>query len=286
MGQLETMISDLAEVASGAWETKSGSVSPENAVTTAFTSAIDTYVSSYHSACRTLSVTRGKKFSDLSQDLRRQIVFGLSEESLEDRRNFEERFRRSELEGHYQQFLIGDHTRWGKYVTALQAVDRWMVFTNLSPMLQVKLPYHRGCRETQPENLQLQARFAQKLGILESGQTFGDLEKRDRMMVDVGKRDNAYALKRLQEQHPETILASLKAIWNGYAAHLLYQGHPCNYRNIPTRYGEAIKSTVEIKFQEGREDDVNSLTVNEALEARSEERRVGKECRSRWSPYH
>src|SRR5438093_3583660 len=25
---------------------------------------------------------------------------------------------------------------------------------------------------------------------------------------------------------------------------------------------------------------------NEALSARSEERRVGKECRSRWSPYH
>ena len=24
----------------------------------------------------------------------------------------------------------------------------------------------------------------------------------------------------------------------------------------------------------------------EAIEARSEERRVGKECRSRWSPYH
>ena len=26
--------------------------------------------------------------------------------------------------------------------------------------------------------------------------------------------------------------------------------------------------------------------VNQVLEARSEERRVGKECRSRWSPYH
>ena len=26
--------------------------------------------------------------------------------------------------------------------------------------------------------------------------------------------------------------------------------------------------------------------VGEAIEARSEERRVGKECRSRWSPYH
>src|ERR1043165_4216848 len=28
------------------------------------------------------------------------------------------------------------------------------------------------------------------------------------------------------------------------------------------------------------------LLVNELLWARSEERRVGKECRSRWSPYH
>ena len=27
-------------------------------------------------------------------------------------------------------------------------------------------------------------------------------------------------------------------------------------------------------------------TVGQALLARSEERRVGKECRSRWSPYH
>ena len=26
--------------------------------------------------------------------------------------------------------------------------------------------------------------------------------------------------------------------------------------------------------------------IRVALEARSEERRVGKECRSRWSPYH
>ena len=25
---------------------------------------------------------------------------------------------------------------------------------------------------------------------------------------------------------------------------------------------------------------------NPVIEARSEERRVGKECRSRWSPYH
>ena len=28
------------------------------------------------------------------------------------------------------------------------------------------------------------------------------------------------------------------------------------------------------------------LNINEAEKWRSEERRVGKECRSRWSPYH
>ena len=36
------------------------------------------------------------------------------------------------------------------------------------------------------------------------------------------------------------------------------------------------------------EDDVNAAMreVRIALTTRSEERRVGKECRSRWSPYH
>ena len=31
---------------------------------------------------------------------------------------------------------------------------------------------------------------------------------------------------------------------------------------------------------------IRSLTNIDALRSRSEERRVGKECRSRWSPYH
>ena len=31
---------------------------------------------------------------------------------------------------------------------------------------------------------------------------------------------------------------------------------------------------------------VDLTIVNVALPTRSEERRVGKECRSRWSPYH
>ena len=32
--------------------------------------------------------------------------------------------------------------------------------------------------------------------------------------------------------------------------------------------------------------DTQKGIVDERLYARSEERRVGKECRSRWSPYH
>ena len=31
---------------------------------------------------------------------------------------------------------------------------------------------------------------------------------------------------------------------------------------------------------------VSHSTTSRAVTARSEERRVGKECRSRWSPYH
>ena len=33
-------------------------------------------------------------------------------------------------------------------------------------------------------------------------------------------------------------------------------------------------------------DEVNELAVASFNYVRSEERRVGKECRSRWSPYH
>src|SRR2546429_3390742 len=39
-----------------------------------------------------------------------------------------------------------------------------------------------------------------------------------------------------------------------------------------------------IEFSVGLEEE--GITVREAVMLRSEERRVGKECRSRWSPYH
>ena len=46
---------------------------------------------------------------------------------------------------------------------------------------------------------------------------------------------------------------------------------------------QATKLNLEISFI----DAVNGSEISkEKLQARSEERRVGKECRSRWSPYH
>ena len=44
------------------------------------------------------------------------------------------------------------------------------------------------------------------------------------------------------------------------------------------------KSIAQILLDEGY---IKSFTVeDDGLQGRSEERRVGKECRSRWSPYH
>ena len=41
-----------------------------------------------------------------------------------------------------------------------------------------------------------------------------------------------------------------------------------------------VKVGMELYYSEGQE------LIKELKDRRSEERRVGKECRSRWSPYH
>ena len=45
---------------------------------------------------------------------------------------------------------------------------------------------------------------------------------------------------------------------------------------------EQLEAAVDTAYQEMRQTSGKLKT----LETRSEERRVGKECRSRWSPYH
>ena len=46
------------------------------------------------------------------------------------------------------------------------------------------------------------------------------------------------------------------------------------------------RSTIYAKVAPERIADVNWIMEGYEHLARSEERRVGKECRSRWSPYH
>ena len=47
-----------------------------------------------------------------------------------------------------------------------------------------------------------------------------------------------------------------------------------------------LKAAEKIYFNVCKIKDENLLDNEKAIERRSEERRVGKECRSRWSPYH
>ena len=62
---------------------------------------------------------------------------------------------------------------------------------------------------------------------------------------------------------------TMGVLWN------LSKGGPCTFRELQERC-EAISPTVlNSRLKELRE-----------VGLRSEERRVGKECRSRWSPYH
>ena len=52
--------------------------------------------------------------------------------------------------------------------------------------------------------------------------------------------------------------------------------------------GRGVDFECLVEFDSGKTSGCNLVEVGAANheEARSEERRVGKECRSRWSPYH
>src|SRR5256885_10106036 len=64
------------------------------------------------------------------------------------------------------------------------------------------------------------------------------------------------------------------------------------YRSLHGWHREAAFSTwlfalaTNVYRSEIRRIPVRTLSLDEIAEPRSEERRVGKECRSRWSPYH
>src|SRR2546425_11878506 len=56
----------------------------------------------------------------------------------------------------------------------------------------------------------------------------------------------------------------------------------------PELLAHMVELVVERRTAEGKDGGrhVHDFAVRQLLDERSEERRVGKECRSRWSPYH
>src|SRR5688572_22559248 len=55
---------------------------------------------------------------------------------------------------------------------------------------------------------------------------------------------------------------------------------------VSSRKADAVQATCDALRAEGITAHGCPANVSRLDEARSEERRVGKECRSRWSPYH
>ena len=47
-----------------------------------------------------------------------------------------------------------------------------------------------------------------------------------------------------------------------------------------------VTASTILRYENGSIDNTKKMVLEGLSEARSEERRVGKECRSRWSPYH
>src|SRR5256885_15875219 len=58
------------------------------------------------------------------------------------------------------------------------------------------------------------------------------------------------------------------------------------FGNVVQTSPDAIYLARHVGLRSGLPQHVPALTVNRLCGSRSEERRVGKECRSRWSPYH
>ena len=63
-----------------------------------------------------------------------------------------------------------------------------------------------------------------------------------------------------------------------------------NTASLKKEYADRIAPALKSQFQYSSSMQVpvlKKIVINQGLGmARSEERRVGKECRSRWSPYH
>ena len=101
-----------------------------------------------------------------------------------------------------------------------------------------------------------------------------------RKQVDEGRQ--AYIVCPLVEESEENDLQSVISLYEKCKTEVFP-----NYRieYIHGKMKQKEKDDIMERFKNGEIDILISTTVIE-VGVRSEERRVGKECRSRWSPYH
>src|SRR5687767_10861029 len=73
-------------------------------------------------------------------------------------------------------------------------------------------------------------------------------------------------------------------LWDGDAAYAV--DDRCPHLGFPLHRGTVEQGMVTCHWHHARFDLSSGGTLDPWADDRSEERRVGKECRSRWSPYH
>src|SRR5258708_33246997 len=111
-----------------------------------------------------------------------------------------------------------------------------------------------------------------------------DVVRPRRFNIEGPRRDNIFGLPWYAYQ-----IALIEA---GKQKPILESGYVQAKRNfihvkdIIEAYWLALEHCKPEIYLVGSDKKENIGTFDEAIQSRSEERRVGKECRSRWSPYH
>src|SRR2546422_11187577 len=94
--------------------------------------------------------------------------------------------------------------------------------------------------------------------------------------------DGLAVLRAAKEQSPQTVVLVVTAFASTETAVEAMKLGAYDYLTKPFKLDE-IKLTIANALERKRLQDENQALKRQL---RSEERRVGKECRSRWSPYH
>src|SRR3712207_5955756 len=119
-------------------------------------------------------------------------------------------------------------------------------------------------------------------GLRERGPRVADVHPEVRPMHDGGYREGASRKARPQHTRKEGKGMENRSLLLEDVEKLYPPEHPVDLPRIERAVREILDAIGENPDREGLRD----TPARVARAYRSEERRVGKECRSRWSPYH